>query len=167
MKTRLLVCALLGSVSLMAQDYFPKNDGVKTKNNNYTAFTNAKIYVTPTNIIQNGTLLIKNGKVVQVGKSVNVPSNAVVENLSGKTIYPSFIDVFSGFGVKMPEKPKSRGRSAQYDASREGFYWNDHIMPENMAISKFSYDDKKAKELRKLGFGVVNAHIQDGIARGS
>nr|WP_298999366.1 amidohydrolase family protein [uncultured Allomuricauda sp.] len=167
MKTRLLVCALLGSVSLMAQDYFPKNDGVKTKNNNYTAFTNAKIYVTPTNIIQNGTLLIKNGKVVQVGKSINVPSNAVVEDLGGKTIYPSFIDVFSGFGVKMPEKPKSRGRSAQYDASREGFYWNDHIMPENMAIAKFSYDTKKAKELRKLGFGVVNAHIQDGIARGS
>ena len=167
MKTRILVCALLGCASLMAQDYFPKNDGVKTKNTNFTAFTNAKIYVTPTNIIQNGTLLIKNGKVVQVGKSVAIPPNTVVEDVSGKTIYPSFIDVYSGFGVKMPEKARASGRSAQYDASREGFYWNDHIMPENMAISKFTYDAKKAKELRKAGFGVVNAHIQDGIARGS
>ncbi|MEM9076885.1 MAG: amidohydrolase family protein [Bacteroidota bacterium] len=167
MKTRLLACALLGSVSLMAQEYFPKNDGVKTKNNNFTAFTNAKIYISPTNIIQNGTLLIKNGKVVQVGKSVGIPQNSVIEDVSGKTIYPSFIDVYSGFGVKMPEKAKASGRSTQYDAVREGFYWNDHIMPENMAISKFSYDAKKAKELRKLGFGVINAHIQDGIARGS
>lgn len=163
----LTLSLLLGSVSLFAQDYFPKNDGVKTKNNNYMAFTNAKIYVTPSQVIENGTLLIQNGKVVQVGNTVSIPKNAVVEDLEGKYIYPSFIDVFSSFGVKKPEKAKSRGRSAQYNASREGFYWNDHIMPENNAISSFSYDDKKAKELRKAGFGVVNSHIQDGIARGS
>lgn len=163
----LALSLLLGSVSLFAQDYFPKNDGVKTKNNNYMAFTNAKIYVTPTQVIENGTLLIQNGKVVQVGNTVSIPKNAVVEDLEGKYIYPSFIDVFSSFGVKKPEKAKSQGRSAQYNASREGFYWNDHIMPENNAISNFSYDDKKAKELRKAGFGVVNSHIQDGIARGS
>ncbi len=158
---------LLGSASLFAQDYFPKNDGVKTKNNNYTAFTNAKIYVTPTQIIENGTLLIQNGKVVQVGGTISIPKNAVIEDLKGKYIYPSFIDVFSNFGVKQPEKSKSQGRSAQYGPSREGFYWNDHVMPENNAISNFTYNDKKAGELRKVGFGVVNSHIQDGIARGT
>ncbi len=158
---------LLGSASLFAQDYFPKNDGVKTKNNNYTAFTNAKIYITPTQIIENGTLLIQNGKVVQVGGTISIPKNAVVEDLKGKYIYPSFIDVFSNFGVKQPEKSKSQGRSAQYGPSREGFYWNDHVMPENNAISNFTYNDKKAGELRKVGFGVVNSHIQDGIARGT
>nr|WP_299341652.1 amidohydrolase family protein [Allomuricauda sp.] len=156
------VCA-----TVLAQDYFPKNDGVKTKNNNYMALTNAKIFITPNNIIENGTLLIKNGKVVQVGSNVNIPKNSVVEDINGKSIYPSFIDVFSGFGVKIPEKAKSSGRSAQYEPTREGFYWNDHIMPENMAVAKFSYDKKKAGELRKSGFGVVNSHIQDGIARGS
>ncbi len=157
----------LGGAFLMAQDYFPKNDGVKTKNNNYTAFTNAKIYVTPTQIIQNGTLLIQDGKVVQVGKSVSIPKNAIVEDLQGKSIYPSFIDVFSDYGVAKPKKADGGGRSAQYDPNREGFYWNDHIMPENNAISGFSYDSKKAEELRKAGFGVVNSHIQDGIARGT
>ncbi|TAI49324.1 amidohydrolase family protein [Flagellimonas allohymeniacidonis] len=168
MKKRFLTYALLWAcATVFAQDYFPKNDGVKAKNNNYTAFTNAKIFITPSNVIENGTLLIQNGKVVQVGATVSIPKNSVVEDLQGKSIYPSFIDVFSGFGVKMPEKAKSTGRSAQYDAEREGFYWNDHIMPENMAIAKFDYDEKKAKELRKLGFGVVNSHIQDGIARGS
>ncbi|MFK7814331.1 MAG: amidohydrolase family protein, partial [Maribacter sp.] len=58
-------------------------------------------------------------------------------------------------------------RSEQYDAERQGFYWNDHIMPENAAISKFKYDEKKAKELRDAGFGVVNSHIQDGVVRGT
>lgn len=47
------------------------------------AFTNAKIYVTPTQVINNGTPSIQNGKVVQVGKSVTIPKNAVVENLEG------------------------------------------------------------------------------------
>lgn len=168
MKTRLLALACLWcSISLFAQDYFPKNDGVKSKNNNYRAFTNAKIYVTPTQIIENGTLLIQNGKVVQVGRSVSLPANTVVEDLDGKWIYPSFIDAFSDFGVKKPERARGQGRSPQYEPTREGFYWNDHVMPENRAVEKFKYDDKKAQELRKAGFGVVNSHIQDGIARGT
>ncbi|MCA0957781.1 amidohydrolase family protein [Muricauda ruestringensis] len=169
MKLKILALFLfMGSVSLFAQDYFPINDGVKAKkNNNYMAFTNAKIYVTPTQIINNGTLLIQNGKVVQVGKSVTIPKNAVIEDLSGKSIYPSFIDVFSGFGVKLPEKANGGGRSAQYGPSREGFYWNDHIMPENDAINNFKYDAKQAKELRDAGFGTINTHIEDGIARGT
>ena len=169
MKLKLLALFLyMSSVSLFAQDYFPENDGVKAKkNNNYTAFTNAKIYVTPTQVINNGTLLIQNGKVVQVGKSVSIPKNAVVENMDGKSIYPSFIDVFSGFGVELPKKASGGGRSAQYGPSREGFYWNDHIMPEKDAINSFTYDAKEAKELRNAGFGTINAHMEDGIARGS
>ncbi|MEP3383025.1 MAG: amidohydrolase family protein, partial [Flavobacteriaceae bacterium] len=168
MKMRLFtLTAFFVSVTLFAQDYFPKNDGVKTKNNNYTAFINAKIFVTPSQVIDNGTLLIQNGKVVQTGKTVAIPKNTVIEDLKGKSIYPSFIDIFSDFGVKLPKKANTSGRSARYKATREGFYWNDHIMPENDAISSFSYDDKNAKELRKAGFGVVNSHIKDGIARGT
>ena len=169
MKLRLLALIILwcSATTLWSQDYFPKNDGVKAENNNYTAFTNAKIYVTPTQIIENGTLLIQDGKVIQVGKSVALPANTVQLDLKGKFIYPSFIDVYSKFGVEQPKRPSGGGRSPQYDPTREGFYWNDHIMPETEAIAKFKYDDKKAKELREAGFGVVNSHIQDGIARGT
>jgi len=167
-KIQVLVLALLGcSAFSFAQEYFPKNDGVKTDNNNYTALTNAKIYITPTEIINGGTLLFRKGKVVAVGKSVNLPKNTVVMDISGKSIYPSFIDIYSIFGVEKPEKVKSEGRSAEFDTSREGFYWNDHIMPENDAVTKFEYDDTVAKTLREAGFGVVNSHIRDGIARGT
>ena len=168
MNARLLALALFCQCAILtAQEYFPKNDGVKAKNNNYTAFTNAKIYVTPTQVIDNGALLIQKGKVVQVGQNFSLPKNTVQVDLNGKSIYPSFIDIYSDFGVEKPKKLPATGRSAQYDATREGFYWNDHIMPENDAMEKFTYDDKKAKELRKAGFGVVNSHIKDGIARGT
>ncbi|MRX63869.1 amidohydrolase family protein [Maribacter luteus] len=168
MKMKLLALTLLWcSATLLAQDYFPENEGVKSKNNNYTAFTNAKIYVTPTQVVEQGTLLIQNGKVVQVGSSVTLPKNTVTIDLKGKTIYPSFIDIYSDFGVSKPKKAEGSRRSPQYNPTREGFYWNDHIMPEKNAINAFKYDEKKAKELRNAGFGVVNSHIQDGIARGT
>ena len=150
-----------------AQEYFPENDGVKESNNNFTAFTNATIYVTPTQVVKKGTLLIQNGKVINVGKNVNIPSNSVVIDLDGKHIYPSFIDAYTGFGVDKPKRAQGGGRSPQYEATREGFYWNDHVMPENDAIEKFKYDKKSAESMRKAGFGVVNTHIMDGIARGT
>ncbi|WP_405381633.1 amidohydrolase family protein [Maribacter sp. LLG6340-A2] len=166
-KLTVALCLLWCSTFLFAQEYFPENAGVKAENNNYTAFTNAKIYVSPTEIIEKGTLLIQHGKIVNAASSVNLPQNTVVIDLKGKSIYPSFIDIYSKFGVEQPKRKPGGGRSAQYEPSREGYYWNDHIMPENKAIAKFSYDDKKAKELREAGFGVVNSHIQDGIARGT
>ncbi|HEX9827574.1 MAG TPA: amidohydrolase family protein [Flavobacteriaceae bacterium] len=167
LKTYVTILMFMCSMSYYAQDYFPKNDGVVSKNTNYTAITNAKIYVTPTQVIEKGTLLIKDGKVVSVGASVNIPKNTNIVDVSGKSIYPSFIDIYSDFGIEKPKRQPGGGRSAQYDASRTGYYWNDHVMPENKAIEKFDYDSKKAKELLNAGFGVVNTHIQDGIVRGT
>lgn len=168
MKKLTLLLLLCFNLSLVyAQDYFPKNDGVKEENTNFMAFTNATLYVTPTQIIKNGTLLIKDGKVIASGKSVTIPKNAVVIDLNGKYIYPSFIDPYTSFGVEKPKRVPGQGRSPQYDPSRSGFYWNDHIMPENRAVAKFEYDAKNAEEFRKAGFGVVNTHIMDGIARGT
>ncbi len=168
MKNKLLWILCLFSISILsAQEYFPKNDELKEQNNNYTAFTNATLYITPSNVVKNGTLLIQNGKVVASGKNVNIPKNTIAIDLQGKYIYPSFIDAYTDFGVEKPKRAEGRGRSAQYEASRDGFYWNDHIMPENEAISKFEYDSKKADDFRKAGFGVLNTHIMDGIARGT
>ncbi|TJY36282.1 amidohydrolase family protein [Pontimicrobium aquaticum] len=163
-KKYLILMMLLCTFSLMAQEHVPKNDGVKSINTNYTVFTNAKIYVTPTQVIDKGTLLIHNGKVVATGTTVNIPVNAVVIDVSGKSIYPSFIDLYSSFGV---EKPKRQNGGSRYDANREGFYWNDHIRPEQNAVDYFEYDSKTATALRKAGFGVVNTHLQDGIMRGT
>ncbi len=158
---------LLCSLTFYAQDYFPKNDGVQSKNNNFTVFKNATIHVSPTETIKKGTLVVRDGKVVNVGKNVNAPANAVVIDLDGKSIYPSFIDIYSDFGIKKPKRPEGGGRTAQYDGSREGYYWNDHIRAEQEALGSFDYDSKAAKEYVEAGFAVVNTHMHDGIARGT
>lgn len=161
-----VVCGILNSYS---QDYFPKNDGVNTTDSNYTVFKNATIHTTPDSEIKNGTLVIQKGKIVEVGNSVTIPANSVIIDLKGKHIYASFIDPYTNFGI---EKPKPKGGSPfegnpQYEASREGYYWNDHIRPETNALTHFKYDAKKATEYIQQGFGVLHTHSPDGIVRGT
>ena len=103
MRKTLLSLVLLCSISIYSQEYFPENSGVKTTNTNYLAFKDARIIVSPTETINNGTLLIKNGKIIDVGTNVTIPKNTTIINLDGKSMYPSFIDAYSNFGI---EKPK-------------------------------------------------------------
>jgi len=155
------------TTTISAQDYFPINENVKNKSSNYTAFTNAKIYITPTQVIEKGTLLILDGKIIAVGTSVSIPKNCLSINLDGKYVYPSFVDIYTNFGVEKPKAISSFEGGQLYDTKRKGYYWNEHIRPEINAYELFKYDEKKAEEYLKLGFGVLATHNQDGIARGT
>ncbi len=152
---------------IQAQDYFPNNESVQNKSNNYTAFTHAKIYISATQVIEKGTLLIQNGKVIAAGNALAIPKNCTTINLDGKSIYPSFIDIYTSFGVDKPKNSGDFDRSPLYDTKRVGYYWNENIRSEVNAYETFKYDTTKAEELLKAGFGVVLTHIPDGIARGT
>ena len=165
----LFLCLALCSFFLSAQDYIPKNDGVNVPDEIYTVFTNATIHTSPEKTITNGTLVIQKGKIVSVGTTTPSLKNSLVHDLKGKHIYPSFIDVYTTFGIDKPKKKIARSRSGSpvYDATRQGYYWNDHIRTETSALDHFTFDNAKAKALLKLGFGVVQSYMPDGIARGT
>jgi imidazolonepropionase-like amidohydrolase len=166
-KIFILLFLLLVTNKTFSQNYFPNNEGVQNKNQNFTAFTNAKIYVTPTQIINKGTLLIQNGKVISAGTTISIPKNTIVVNLEGKTIYPSFIDLYTSFGIEKPKSTTPMSRGQLYDTKRSGYYWNENIRSEINAFENYKYDQSKAEEFLKSGFGVVGTHVQDGIARGT
>lgn len=168
MKKLLLSCLMLFLLNqLKAQDYFPTNDGVKSANEKFTAFINATIHVNPTTTIKDGILLIQNQKVIRSGKNIDIPKNCITIDLKGKHIYPSFIDLYSNFGIQKSKGSSSQSRTPQYNAGRKGYYWNDHIMTDQRGFEDYKFDAKKAKELIAAGFGVVNTHQQDGIMRGT
>ena len=153
--------------SLVAQDYFPTNKGVKTLNSKQILITGAVIHINPLKQLEEGMILIENGKITDVSTSIDIPRNAVVYNFKGKHIYPSFIELHSNFGVPALKGSSSGRRSIQYYANRRGFYWNDHILADYNSHEDFKYDPKKARELRASGFGVVNSHRKEGIHRGT
>ncbi len=155
---------------LLAQPTYPKN-GVYDTREGYYAFVNATIYTDYATRLDNATLIIHKGKIEQVGNNIKAPKGAVVIDLAGKYIYPSFIDLYTEYGLS---KPKSSGqrtafrRGPQPLSQKEGPYgWNQALKPEFNAVETFTTDDKTSKELRKLGFGAVLTHRMDGIARGS
>ncbi|MEA2005490.1 MAG: amidohydrolase family protein [Acidobacteriota bacterium] len=50
-------------------------------------------------IIQNGDLLIIDGKIAAIGEEISAPEEAMVIDASGMFVYPGFIDAYSHFGL--------------------------------------------------------------------
>src|SRR5580693_4879250 len=100
-----LLSAFLLSRTLNAQVTFPVNGPTDPKHITY-AFTNAKIFTDYKTSIDNATLIIRDGLIVDAGKNVAVPKDAVVYDLKGKYIYPSLIDIFTDYGMPEQKKPQ-------------------------------------------------------------
>lgn len=166
-KLALALC-ILNSFLLTSQTYtFPTN-GAPSPNHNYYAFINCTLHVDAGTTINNAVLLIKDGQVVEAAEKANVPAGAVVYDLKGKHIYPSFIELYSDYG--MPEtKPAGRGGfGPQMESNIKGAYgWNQAIKADADAYKQFANNETKADEYRKLGFGTVLTSSKDGIVRGS
>lgn len=163
---KLLIVLLTINLSF-AQDYFPKNDGVKQTFKNVVAVTNATVYTSSTTRIDKATILIKDDKILEIGAQIAIPKEATIIDATGKTIYPSFIDLFTEFGIQKPQAKPRNSRSPQYDSERNGYYWNDHIRADFNASDNLNYDDKTAKDLREIGFGTVLSFNNDGIVAGT
>ncbi|HKR04943.1 MAG TPA: amidohydrolase family protein [Bacteroidia bacterium] len=167
LRTFLLTVFLLASFFTNAQKTFPVN-GVDDERHITYAFRNAKIFIDYKTVLDTATLLVRDGKILDAGKNVKIPGDAVVYDLQGKIIYPSFIDIFSDYGINVDKKIVDNKRAPQFLSNTKGAYgWNQAIRPEMDAVKYFNADEKKAEELRNLGFGAVLSHNKDGIARGS
>ena len=59
------------------------------------ALRGGTVYTITNGVIQNGTVLIRDGKIAAVGANVNVPSDAQVVDVSGKHVTPGIIDAHS------------------------------------------------------------------------
>ncbi len=102
---RMLLPALLFFLQMTAQPTFPVNGVADPKSNSF-AFTNATIVKDGQSTIANATLVVKDGKIVAVGTSIAIPKDAVVTDCKGKYIYPSFIDIYSDYGIAAPVRER-------------------------------------------------------------
>lgn len=167
-KLSLFVLFLYLSFRLFSQSTFPLNDVANPKEGCY-AFTNATIVKDATNIIENGKLVIRQGKIESVGAAITIPIDAVVLDCKGKFIYPSFIDMYSDYGTQPAARGGfNSGSQSQMLSNTKGAYgWNQAIKSEIDVSKTFTANEPKAKEMRSNGFGLVLTHQMDGISRGT
>ncbi|MVT11083.1 amidohydrolase family protein [Chitinophaga sp. ysch24] len=163
----MLTSALLAGSSVKAQATFPVNGITDTREGCY-AFVKATIVKSPGVVLNNATLVIRDGRIVSAGGGP-VPKDAVVVNCEGRYIYPSFVDLYSDYGTPPVKKASGGYRAApQFISTTKGaFGWNQAVKSEVNAASVFSKDERTAESLRNAGFGAVLTHQQDGIARGT
>ncbi|MEQ9405035.1 MAG: amidohydrolase family protein [Cyclobacteriaceae bacterium] len=76
------------------------------------ALTNATIETVTNGTIPNGTLVITDGKISEVGSNVTIPAGAETIDCSGLTIYPGMIDSGTSLGlVEVSSDPRTRDNS--------------------------------------------------------
>ncbi|HTN07946.1 amidohydrolase family protein [Agriterribacter sp.] len=164
----LFLCVAAGVI--YAQQTFPVN-GVADERSGTYIFTNATIVKDAQTTLPNASLLIQQGKIIAVGNHITVPKDAVVVDCNGKYILPSFIDMYSDYGIPVPQRASrafSYSTPAQLTSNTKGAYgWNEAIKADADAAALFATDNDKAKDFRAIGFGVALTHRKDGIARGT
>ncbi|RFS21450.1 amidohydrolase [Chitinophaga silvatica] len=168
-RSKLLMLGLLATATYAnAQETFPVN-GIADPRERCFAFTHATIVKDAQTVLNNATLVIRDGKIIDVGPSASIPKDAVVLDCKGKYIYPSFVDIFSNYGLSDAKKGGSAWNAPpQFLSNTKGPYgWNQAIKSEINAADVFAVDDSKASPLREIGFGTVLTQQQDGIARGT
>lgn len=169
MQKILFSLVLLCSFTVSAQSWKPVN-GTKDAKNHYTAITHATIFVKSGQLLSDATLLFQNNKIVEVGTAVSLPPNTLEINAKGKFVYPSFIDLHTQYGITPAKKVTGSRRSSkpQIESKKESiFYWNEAVKPEVKAVDLVTPDKKMAEKYRKMGFGTVLTHQQDGLLRGT
>lgn len=154
----LMTCGLFAVASystLAAHDdlQIAPPEGIRQHIPRLFALTGAKIVQGPGRTIENGTLVVQDGKILAVGQEVTPPPAAEVIDLSGKTIYPGFIDAYG-------EAPQST------HPRPEGAYWNENIRADERVSTTLNSADLNASTLRKAGFVARLMAPTKGIIRG-
>ncbi len=133
-------------------------------------FVNATVVAGPERTIEGAALLIADGRIAGVGRSVPDLPGAVEIDLGGRWLYPGFVDPYTGYGL--PDAGRSNERrpgpqAPQYEGSRTGANaWNDAIHAEREWVREFTPDAKAAEAFLERGVTAVQSTRLDGVFRG-
>ena len=75
--------------------------GVSDKRVEVYGLKNARVFVDYQTTLEKTDILIKNGRIEAVGTNLVFPKGTIIYDLTGKTVYPSFVDVYAAnYGIK-------------------------------------------------------------------
>jgi imidazolonepropionase-like amidohydrolase len=167
MKKSLTLFILLLATQLWSQ-YRPKN-GVTVSKANVILIKNANIYLGgSTTVLEAASILIEGDKIIKVGTKIKEPNGALVMDMDGRTIIPSFIELNSNIGVEMQSLKKKNNFAPQIESLKQNsFYWNQAVHPELNASEIYKKDIKALRKLNNFGIGYCLTRHNDGVIQGT
>jgi imidazolonepropionase-like amidohydrolase len=136
------------------------------------AIVGARIVTAPGQVIERGTIVIRDGVITAVGANVAAPTDARMWLADSLTIYPGLIDAYS-----LPPEPEPQGRAGGMGRgrrpvpptpeSRGAAHLLPTVHPETRAVGLLPIPDDRKETLRRSGFTLVQYAPRDGILRGA
>ena len=149
MKTIFVTCLLLFTYNFL-----------QAQNNELpTLIKGAIIHIGNGEVIQNGDIIIKDGKIAEIGEAGKIPLNKITHNIidaKGKHVYPSFINVDNTLGLR------------EIDAVRatRDFEETGTLNPHIRAMIAFNTDSRVSKTVRTNGVLITQATPRGGRISG-
>ena len=131
--------------------------GMRDNGTGYHALVGARVVTGPGQVIDDATIVIRDGLVQAVGRGMGAPAGARVWDLEGLTVYPGFIDAHADL---------------EMDAVPEGgdigpTHWNPQVRAWFSTTRNLADDEDRRAALRSQGFGTALAVPKEGIFRGT
>ncbi len=121
------------------------------------AIVNATIVTRPGEMVENATILMRDGFIEKLGTEIEVPADYRIHEGDALYVYPGFVEA----SMTIPSGPMlERVRRGQ------GAHWNDRIVPQLRIGDATEYDESRRSNMRKLGFTVAHMVPDTGILRG-
>ncbi len=96
---KLFICSALLTLPAALLAGAPKSPAVAAEASSVILIQNATILTVSHDTIEHGSILIKNGKIAEVGASVKAPKDAQVIDAAGQFVMPGIIDCHSHIAV--------------------------------------------------------------------
>ncbi len=114
-KSIIATAAVLGAVGLALPAEAVAQEG------GTFAVRGATIHTVANGAIENGTIMLRGGQIIAVGRDVEIPADAEIIDGEGKHVFPGMIDAFSSLGLT-----EVGAVAVTNDASELG-RWNPHL----------------------------------------
>ncbi len=121
------------------------------------ALTGARIVVAPGEILETGTIVLRDGVIEAVGPAAATPADARTWDLEGLTVYPGLIEPYA-----VRARPESDGEPV----ARQGGNGNALVTPEH-SVAPYASHAETARKLREAGFTTALVAPAEGVFRGS
>jgi len=113
---------LASALAFATSPITPPTNGPKRVDARWHALTGVTAHVRPGRVVENATIVIRDGVIQSVASGAEPPAGARVHDLSGHTAYAGFIEPYAEV-----EAPKP-------DTSAPGRHWRDNVTPERSAL---------------------------------
>lgn len=123
------------------------------------AITNARIVPVNGKTLEKGTIVFRDGIILSVGESVEVPADAQVIDGNGLTVYPAMVDAYTRVGMPAPDDYSAASRGDGYPVAT--------VRSENTASGLLRPDAAGASALQRIGFGAALSAPYVGLFSGT